>query len=223
MEPDRRMPAERQPSSLGLRLRRRRKALGLTMQEVAERAHLSTGFISQVERGLATPSLSSLINLAAVLELSVSHFLDEDARGDGSADPPGSTFSIGGGAIRYRRVGQAGPGCRLNSLLMLVPPGYRSEPIEHEGEEMLFVLKGTIVVCVDEKETTVGPGEAVHHASDRRHNIRNPTGEHAEVLWVGTLQLFNGVANETEVERSTARHSGDNALKRKRTEEVTEK
>ena len=192
------------------------------MQDVAERAHLSIGFISQVERGLATPSLSSLINLASVLKLSVSHFLNEDAQG-GGAEPQGSTFSIGGGAIRYRRVGEAGPGCRLNSLLMLVPPGYRSEPIEHEGEEMLFVLKGTIVVCVDGRETTIGPGEAAHHASDRRHSIHNPTGEDAEVLWVGTLQLFNGVANDADVKRPTSRPSGNNALKRKGTEEVTEK
>ena len=60
--------------ALGARLRARRKALGKTMQQVADDAGLTIGFISQVERGISKPSLSSLYNLAKALEASVDMF-----------------------------------------------------------------------------------------------------------------------------------------------------
>jgi predicted transcriptional regulator len=45
---------------LGDRLRQRRRDLKLTLQEVADRAGLSVGFISQIERGITTPSMSAI-------------------------------------------------------------------------------------------------------------------------------------------------------------------
>ena len=65
----------RAPNSLGTRLRERRQELGLTLKEVAEGAGLSVGFISQIERGITTPSLSSLVGVSRVLAMHVSDFL----------------------------------------------------------------------------------------------------------------------------------------------------
>ena len=57
--------------NLGARLRARRKAIGKTMQQVADEASLTIGFISQIERGISTPSLASLYNVAKALDASV--------------------------------------------------------------------------------------------------------------------------------------------------------
>ena len=57
------------PDPLGTRLRDRRQSLGLTLKEVADQAGLSVGFISQIERGITIPSLTSLINVCRVLEV----------------------------------------------------------------------------------------------------------------------------------------------------------
>ena len=64
-------------TSLGRALRQRRKAIGKTMKEVAQEAGLSEGFISQIERGLSTPSLISLYNVANTLGISVEAFLPQ--------------------------------------------------------------------------------------------------------------------------------------------------
>ena len=61
--------------SLGARLRARRKAIGKTMQQVADEAGLTIGFISQIERGLSSPSLASLYNVAQALDASVDMFV----------------------------------------------------------------------------------------------------------------------------------------------------
>ncbi len=65
---------------LGKRLRARRRELSLTLKEVADGAGLSVGFISQVERGLTVPSLSSLASIAGVLDSHVTTFLAQPRR-----------------------------------------------------------------------------------------------------------------------------------------------
>jgi len=61
-------------NTLGPRLRLRRKELKLSMKEVAYASGLSIGFISQVERGLTSPSLTSLTAIAHYLKSDVSNF-----------------------------------------------------------------------------------------------------------------------------------------------------
>jgi transcriptional regulator with XRE-family HTH domain len=65
----------RNEHALGARLRARRLELGLTLKEVGDHAGLSVGFISQIERGITTPSLSSLVGVSRVLKMHVSDFL----------------------------------------------------------------------------------------------------------------------------------------------------
>lgn len=60
---------------LGNKIRKRRRAIDMTLQQVAERVGLSISFLSQIERGLSTPSLSSLCNIAEVLGTSVDAFV----------------------------------------------------------------------------------------------------------------------------------------------------
>jgi len=67
---------------LGASLRAKRKELKLTMQSVADAAGLSVGFISQVERGLTSPSLGSLASLAAALDTEISSFLHQPSAGN---------------------------------------------------------------------------------------------------------------------------------------------
>ena len=66
---------------LGTRLRDRRQLLGLTLKDVADEAGLSVGFISQIERGITIPSLSSLVAVCQVLKSEVGDFLTQP-RGD---------------------------------------------------------------------------------------------------------------------------------------------
>ena len=61
---------------LGSKLRAVRRSRGKTMQQIASEAGLSVGFVSQVERGIAVPSIASLRKLAAALEQPVGNFLE---------------------------------------------------------------------------------------------------------------------------------------------------
>jgi transcriptional regulator with XRE-family HTH domain len=63
---------------LGNKLRRMRQARGLTAVELAQRARVTTGFISQLEHSQTVPSLQTLQRIAAVLGVSLTYFFLEE-------------------------------------------------------------------------------------------------------------------------------------------------
>ena len=64
--------------NLGKKLRRMRQARGLTAVELAQRARVTTGFISQLEHSQTVPSLQTLQRIAAVLGVSLTYFFLEE-------------------------------------------------------------------------------------------------------------------------------------------------
>lgn len=176
---------------LGHRLRARRHELGLTLKEVADDAGLSVGFISQVERGLTAPSLSSLVSISGVLKTEIGSFLEQPrVRASYTRHDQRQTYSIEGQSVAYERVSSSFPGQTMHSVIIHMPPGYRSEPIAHEGEEMEFVLEGTVTSELEGKTIVLQVGDSVHHPSSKRHCLWNHTEKPAVLLWVGTMDLF---------------------------------
>ena len=128
---------------LGEQLRRCRKEARLTMQYVADNAGLSVGFISQVERGLAAPSLSSLRSIARVLQRPISEFLEQPGSSTGTTRKSRRvSYRVADGSISYERLSANFPGSTLRSVIVHEPPGHRSEPISHEGEELFLHAAG---------------------------------------------------------------------------------
>ena len=176
---------------LGQRLRARRHELGLTLKEVADGAGLSVGFISQVERGLTAPSLSSLVSISGVLKTEIGTFLEQPrVRASYTRHDQRQTYSIEDRSVAYERVSSSFPGQTMHSVIIHMPPGYRSEPIAHEGEEMEFVLEGTVTSELEGQTIVLQVGDSVHHPSSKRHCLWNHTEKPAVLLWVGTMDLF---------------------------------
>ncbi|WP_202618555.1 MULTISPECIES: XRE family transcriptional regulator [unclassified Ensifer] len=180
--------------SLGDRLRERRKALKMTLQEVADQAGFSAGFISQIERGITVPSLTSLVAVCRVLKVEVGTFLN--------SPKPASPFTrresrpvyaLGGEAgstVSYERISAAFPGNVLRSTIIHEPPGFRSEPMSHEGEEIFFILEGALTLEVDGERMVLKAGDSAHFPSIRTHATWNHTTEPATVLHTCTMDVF---------------------------------
>jgi len=183
---------------MGHRLRERRVDIGLTLKQVADGAGLSVGFISQVERGITTPSLSSLVSICKVLKTDVGTYLHQPRNPNRlSRHGQREVYSLamrpaGNGQlpITYERVSSTFPGRKLYSVLMNIPPGYKSESISHDGEEMLYVLSGEVTSIVNDNHAILQAGDAEHFPSSHPHSVWNHTTAMAVALWVGTQQLF---------------------------------
>ena len=169
----------------------RRRELGLTLQEVGAGANLSVGFMSQVERDLTSPSLSSLAAISRVLQADISDFFA--IPGESSLTTRAMTrrhFSLDERNSEYERVTANFPGHVFNGVIVHEPPGYRSEPIRHEGEEFFLVLSGSITVELDGKATILHAGDTIHFRSDREHSTWNHTDAPASLLIVVTMDIF---------------------------------
>lgn len=183
------------PMSLGHALRQRRKALGKTMKQVAQEAGLSEGFISQIERGLSTPSLISLYNVANTLGTSVEAFLPQAAPQAHSivshaSERPGCRIEAEERVYHLLRRGF--PEAQLNSCITHMPPGYVSELTRHEGEDFLFVIEGEMLYEVGGKEYVLRTGDTLHFPASLPHRARNIGASPARELWVGTTPILPG-------------------------------
>lgn len=176
---------------LGMLLRERRKDLGLTMQYVADNAGLSVGFISQVERGLTSPSLSSLASISRVLEVPVGRFLDQPGNPNQlTRSDERKRYAIRDGELSYERLSSTFEGSQLRSVIVREPPGHRGEPISHPGEELIYILAGALTAEVDGKRTVMAAGDCIHFPSTLTHCTWNHTDDTTEMLWCGTMDVF---------------------------------
>ncbi|TKT76140.1 XRE family transcriptional regulator [Aquamicrobium sp. LC103] len=180
---------------VGALIRARRKQQRLTLQELGGAAEVSVGYLSQVERDQATPSLGTLAQIARALGVGVDYFIAAPSAEDAhTRSDERKRFSIDGSSIVYERLSAEFPGNMLSSFIMTVPPGYRSETVSHEGEEILFVLEGAITQVLDGHEMVMTAGDSLHFRGNQPHSWSNHTNESAKLLWTGSLVLFRSVA-----------------------------
>lgn len=173
-------------------VRKKRKQMGLTLQALCNNADLSVGYLSQVERGNATPSLGTLSKLANALGVGVEFFVaaqkPEDALTRAGHRAP---FALNDSSIVYEAVSRDIPGGDLSSYIVHIPPGFTSETINREGEEVVFVLEGEIIHKLDEDSFHLCKGDSLHFLSTQFHSLSNPTDKPAVVLWTCTPSLFS--------------------------------
>ncbi|MFT4084704.1 MAG: helix-turn-helix domain-containing protein [Nocardioides sp.] len=170
-------------TSLGATIRRRRKARGLTLVELAAAADLSHPFLSQLERGLASPSMASLHRIAQALHTTQPALMAE-AEG---RQPPAEVSLVrsGGGAP------VANPGGTARTLVAgnhaLYPMLFVGAPVEwgdwytHAGEEFIHVIAGAIIVEIEDKGVfELGAGDTLYYPGGVAHRWRGVRGYGAE-------------------------------------------
>ncbi|MGZ5907919.1 MAG: helix-turn-helix domain-containing protein [Reyranella sp.] len=184
-------PAQAIEPQVGPLIRARRRQLHMTLQALAEAAGISVGYVSQVERNLATPSLGTLAQIARGLEVGVDYFIATPDIGNALSRAAGrQSFSVSGSSVVYERLGTDFAGNVLSSFLLTIPPGYRSETVSHEGEEMIYMLAGELTVRVEPDEMLLSPGDGFHFRGNRPHAWWNATDQAVRLLWTGTVPLF---------------------------------
>lgn len=184
---------------IGALIRNRRKQLSMTLQELGLTSGVSVGYLSQLERDNATPTLGTLAQIADGLSVDVDFFISKPHAASAitvAGERP--EFSVGGSSIVYEQLNTEFPGREMSSFILNVPDGYKSESMSHAGEEMIFILEGCIVQHLDGQEFRMTAGDSLHYRGNRTHGWYNNSGAPAKILWVGTLELFRGKLPKAE-------------------------
>lgn len=176
---------------IGALIRARRRQLGLTLYEICAAAGISVGYLSQVERDQATPSLGTLAQIARSLDVGMDYFIATPSLEDSlTRAAERQKFSVDGSSVLYERLAADFAGNTLSSFILNIPPGYHSETVSHEGEEILYVLEGALAHTLDGMKMEIGPGDSLHFRGSRPHSWWNDSDKTVRVLWTGTLPLF---------------------------------
>jgi transcriptional regulator with XRE-family HTH domain len=175
---------------LGGAIRARRRQLGMTLVEVAASAGLSHPFLSQLERGLARPSMRSLTAIAVTLGTTAQALM---ADSELPATPEAESVSV----VR-RAEGVVtpvdSPGGYVRPLVRgeraMLPVEFNGAPREfdeyyrHEGEEFVYVVQGLIEVDIEGEFHMAAAGDSVYYAGGLRHRWRSLSDEHARLVVV---------------------------------------
>lgn len=186
--------------ALGRHLRRRRKAMGLPLQRIADRAGISVGHLSQIERGLSSPSVRDLIRIAESLDASAGDFLDQaggqsggrsgGVSGLGEADPimvrraRRSPVALKNGIAKRLLTPQDEAPLKM-FMVTLAPDSTTGDDLyTHEGTEAGLVLAGRIMLTVEDRDMLLEAGDSFRFASLRPHRFMNAHDGESRVLWV---------------------------------------
>lgn len=160
---------------LGEKIRQRRNELNMSIKDLAEKTGLTSGFISQIERELAEPSITSLRKIAEVLGVAVFHFFIDEAntsrvvrKGERQSHRfPNSHLSYELLSPDLNR--------QMEMFMACLEPGAETseEPLSHIGEEVIHVLEGTMWIQIGKDEYTVKQGDTIYYFSSIPHKIIN--------------------------------------------------
>lgn len=185
---------ERLVSGLGAALRAARQSKRLTVERLGREAGVSTGLISQLERGRGNPSFLTLRRLAEALELPFGHFMQ-------GPSPQGGMVVR---ADQRKRLVVPHPTEIVHELLTpdlrrslevlrtSVPAGWSNEdrPFEHQGEECVHVLSGTFRVTIGASTWVLAEGDSITYESDVPHWYANQTSDPVIIIGAVTPPSF---------------------------------
>ncbi len=179
---------------IGERLKRLRMVNSLTQEELASRADVSKGFISQLENDATSPSIATLKDIVDVFGISMQEFFSDtadaenvvygkDARVQSTADDAG---------VKVELLVPGAQNREMDPVLVTLKPGEEmAEQVYHEGEEFGYLLAGRIQLHLDDQIHKVKKDECFYFSSDRKHRVKNVGTAEAKILWVVTPPTFD--------------------------------
>jgi transcriptional regulator with XRE-family HTH domain len=173
--------------AVGASIRAARKRRRLTLQELAERTGVSVSMLSMLERGVASPSIGTLVSVSSALGLHMAQLFQDPA-----AEPPSPVRRL---ADQVTVQAAEGVSRRLvhtdldNDLEMVVneyEPGTSSAaaPVHHDGLEFGLIISGNLTVRLGDVEYVLGAGDGISYDSTTPHVLTNRGPAKARAVWI---------------------------------------
>jgi transcriptional regulator with XRE-family HTH domain len=178
--------------NIGHKIKELRVQKGLTQEELANRAELSKGFISQLERDITSPSIATLVDILQCLGTNTEAFFTNTAS-EQVVFKKLDYFEKKDCELK-NKIQWIIPNAQKNlmePILLTLEPGGSTYPDNpHEGEEFGYVLNGTISIFVGNQIYKAKKGESFYFTPNKKHYIAASGKNGALVLWVSTPPSF---------------------------------
>ncbi len=177
--------------AIGERIKALRLASDLTQEELAQRANLTRGFISQLENDQTSIQVDSLADLVDALGISLASFFAD-------SDEVPVTYSIkdrvtmdNKGATRFEMLVPGSTNNIMDPIFVELQPGEQlAEEGSLPGEQFGYVLKGTLTLILDGEPHTVSKQQCFYFTADRPHQMKNENDRPVQFIWVTSPPLM---------------------------------
>lgn len=180
---------------VSVNIKRLREEKGMTLREFAQKLQVSASFISQIETGKTSLSLSTLKKIADVLQTTVGALIGEKEKV--TSDP----------VVKFaerKHLKNIGKG--INMYLLTSPDSTKQmEPLlfklqenadsgnsmyKHFGQEFVLVLKGALEITLNDTKYVLSKGDTIYFNSSIPHFFKNICKGITEAVWVVTPPTF---------------------------------
>ena len=175
---------------IGNKLKELRVLKGLTQEELADRSELSKGFISQLERNLTSPSITTLMDILQCLGTSIGEFFNEAP--DEQIVFGKQDYFVKEDTEYKNEIKWIIPNAQKNTIepiyQTLQAGGSTCPDTPHEGEEFGYVLQGAVSIHLGNKTYKAKKGESFYYTADKTHFLSSKNG--ATLIWVSSPPSF---------------------------------
>lgn len=178
--------------NIGQKIKELRVQKSLTQEELADRAELSKGFISQLERDLTSPSIATLVDILQCLGTNLEEFFSDTAA-EQVVFKKSDYFEKHDSDLN-NLVKWIIPNAQKNMMepiLLTLDAGGSTYPDNpHEGEEFGYIISGSITLHIGNRSYKVKKGESFYFTATKQHYITAYEKNGATLLWVSTPPSF---------------------------------
>ncbi len=181
-----------QQDELGRKLRVLRLQQNLTLEQVSKQTGLSVSFLSAAERGATGISLASLLKLSLAYKIHLPDLYNGASSGGRKLVKAAErqVFAHPRAGVRIEQLTH-GP-AMMEAQYFVLEAGASSEgAYSHEGEELIFVLQGSLNFYLDESEHYhLEAGDCLYFPSSQFHRWENNGDSQTRLVWVNTPPSF---------------------------------
>lgn len=174
-------------ASIGRKIQGLRKARGLTLQQIADRADCSAAYISQIENDKASPSIATLKKIAAALNVRIVDFFTEEDLDEPVVltEDQWPQVSLEGWRADIKQMVRSMFQKHMQPFYTVIEPGGGSrEAYSHSGQEFGLVLSGEMTLTVGDEVYLVKANSSFYYSSLSPHSWINEGDEPCRVVWV---------------------------------------
>ncbi len=186
---------------LGEKIKALRLQNQMTLTELSQKAKVSTGVLSQIERGLSAPTVTTLDKISTTLGVTMSELFSDDGPSVKAASfvservaPKSKYFAVVRKDDRKKISMPWGASFEMLSqdlqhkiefIILHYPVGCQvGDAYSHEGEECGLVLEGKFRGTIGEEEVILEPGDSVYYDSCIPHRWENAGDTDVKAIWV---------------------------------------
>ena len=173
---------------IGKRLKEHRLAKGMTLKEVEAAAGVSATHVSEIERGMTSPTIGALSRIGEAIGVELSSLVKKEYFSGmsivGKNERKEMQFKDWGATYYSLTKDISNP--KFSFLEVKLDPGIKRPEGKstHVGEEFALVIKGVMEILIGDEQYILKEGDSIHYRANKPHAMRNIGGVPCRAIWV---------------------------------------